>query len=66
MGLVRAVAKLGPVGSKLLGQPPNFAEVVSSTDGVTFWASSAKASLKLGYAPRDLEAGIRDSFLVHS
>lgn len=66
MGLLRAVAKLGPVGSKLLGQPPNFAEVVSSTDGVTFWASSAKASLKLGYAPRDLEAGIRDSFLVHS
>ena len=66
MGLLRAVAKLGPVGSKLLGQPPNFAEVVSSADGVTYWASSAKASLKLGYAPRDLEAGIRDSFVVHS
>ena len=66
MGLLRAVARLGPVGSKLLGQPPNFAEVVSSADGVTYWASSAKASLKLGYAPRDLEAGLRDSFVVHS
>jgi dihydroflavonol-4-reductase len=66
MGLLRAVARLGPVGSKLLGQPPNFAEVVSSADGVTYWASSAKASLKLGYTPRDLEAGIRDSFASHS
>ncbi|HEU5205126.1 MAG TPA: NAD-dependent epimerase/dehydratase family protein, partial [Candidatus Limnocylindrales bacterium] len=55
MGLLRAVARLGPVGSKLAGQP-NFAEVVSAADGVTYWASSAKASLKLGYAPRDLEA----------
>ena len=66
IGLLRAVARLGPVGSKLLGQPPNFAEVVSSADGVTYWASSAKASLKLGYTPRDLEAGIRDSFAGHS
>jgi len=60
--LLRAVARLGPVGSRLLGQPPNFAEVVSAADDVTYWASSAKASLKLGYAPRDLETGIRDAF----
>jgi nucleoside-diphosphate-sugar epimerase len=65
MGLLRAFARLGPVGSKLVGQP-NFAEVVSAADGVTYWASSAKASLKLGYTPRDLEAGIRDSFAGHS
>ncbi|HEU5205343.1 MAG TPA: NAD-dependent epimerase/dehydratase family protein [Candidatus Limnocylindrales bacterium] len=65
MGLIRAVASLGPMGSKLANQP-NFAEVVSASDGVTYWASSAKASLKLGYAPRDLEAGIRDSFAGHS
>jgi nucleoside-diphosphate-sugar epimerase len=61
VGLLRAMARLGPVGSKVLGQP-NFAEVVSSADDVTYWASSAKASLKLGYTPRDLEAGLRDSF----
>jgi dihydroflavonol-4-reductase len=66
IGLLRAVARLGPLGSKLLGQSPNFAEVVSAADGVTYWASSAKASLKLGYTPRDLEAGIRDSFADHS
>ena len=66
IGLLRAVARLGPLGSKLLGQSANFAEVVSAADGVTYWASSAKASLKLGYTPRDLEAGIRDSFAGHS
>ena len=65
MGFLRALVRLGPVASKLLGLPPNFGEVVSAADGVTYWASSAKASLKLGYAPRDLESGIRDSFAGH-
>jgi CDP-diglyceride synthetase len=66
MGVLRAIARLGPVASRLPGQVPNFAELVSAADGVTYWASSAKASLKLGYTPRDLEAGIRDSFTGHS
>jgi hypothetical protein len=26
---------------------------------VTYWASSEKAKRELGYAPRDLEAGLR-------
>jgi len=63
-GLLRAVARLGPLAARALGQPPNFAEVVSASDGVTYWASSAKASLKLGYTPRELEAGLRDAFGV--
>jgi dihydroflavonol-4-reductase len=61
-GLLRAVARLGPVVAKALGQPPNLGEVIDAGDGVTYWASSAKASLKLGYTPRDLEAGLRDAF----
>ena len=64
-GLLRAIARLGPIGAKLFGQPPNFGEVISASDGVTYWASSAKASLKLGYTPRDLEAGLRDAFGAH-
>jgi dihydroflavonol-4-reductase len=61
-GLLRAFARLGPLVSRTLGQPPNFGEIVTAADGVTYWASSAKASLKLGYTPRDLEAGLRDAF----
>ncbi len=60
--LIRAVAPLGPVLGPLAGQPPNVREVVTASDGVTYWASSAKASLKLGYAPRELEGGLRDAF----
>jgi len=37
---------------------PDVAEVVRSADGVTFWASDAKARRELGYAPRSLREGL--------
>lgn len=36
---------------------PDVAEVVRSADGVTFWATDAKARAELGYAPRSLRDG---------
>ncbi len=62
IGLVKALAPLGPLAARIAGTPPNVAEIVSAGAGVTYWASSAKASLKLGYSPRELEAGLRDAF----
>ena len=41
---------------------PTMKEVVSSADGVTFWATDAKARAELGTRPRDLETGMRDVF----
>jgi dihydroflavonol-4-reductase len=41
---------------------PSMREVVSSADGVTFWATDAKARAELGTTPRDLETGMRDTF----
>lgn len=41
---------------------PSMREVVSSADGVTFWATDAKARAELGTKPRDLETGMRDTF----
>lgn len=58
--LVSAAVPFGSVVGPLLGFPPNMRELVSSSDGVTFWATDAKARAELGYAPRDLETGIRD------
>jgi dihydroflavonol-4-reductase len=41
---------------------PSMREVVSSADGVTFWATDAKARAELGTKPRDLLTGMGDTF----
>jgi nucleoside-diphosphate-sugar epimerase len=59
--LLKALAPIGPLVGKLMGQPPNLRELISSGDGVTFWASHEKASRDLGYAPRGMEEGLRQT-----
>jgi len=59
--LLKAMTPIGPLVGKLMGQPPNLRELISSADGVTFWASHEKASRELGYAPRDLGEGLRQT-----
>jgi dihydroflavonol-4-reductase len=63
-GLLKAVAPAGPVVGKLMGQPPNMRELISSADGVTFWAEHDKAIAELGYSPRGLDAGLRDMLVA--
>jgi dihydroflavonol-4-reductase len=58
-GLLRALAPLGP----LFGQP-NLRELVAASSGVTYLFSSAKAEAELGFATRDVETGLRDTFGV--
>ena len=41
---------------------PGLREIVTSTKGVTFWASDARARAELGYNARDLESGLRDTY----
>jgi dihydroflavonol-4-reductase len=41
---------------------PGLREVVTSSKGVTFWATDARAKSELGYASRGLEAGLRDTY----
>jgi dihydroflavonol-4-reductase len=57
--LLRVVAPLGPLLGVRLGAAPNLAELISASDGVTYWISDARARSELGYAPRDLETGLR-------
>jgi len=42
---------------------PRMREIVSSADGVTFWATDAKARAELGTTPRNLQTGMRDTFM---
>jgi nucleoside-diphosphate-sugar epimerase len=58
--LMKAMIPIGPLVGKAMGQPPNLRELISSADGVTFWASYEKAKRELGYEPRGLEQGMRE------
>jgi len=58
-GLMKALTPIGPLVGKVMGQPPNLRELISSADGVTFWASYDKAKSELGYEPRGLQDGLR-------
>jgi dihydroflavonol-4-reductase len=60
-GLIKLAAPAGPVLGKLMGFPPNFRELISASDGVTYWAKDDKARRDLGYAPRDLRSGLRET-----
>jgi nucleoside-diphosphate-sugar epimerase len=59
--MLKALRPVGPMVGKVMGQPPNLAELITSADGVTFWARHDKAMGELGYSPRGLEQGLRDT-----
>jgi nucleoside-diphosphate-sugar epimerase len=59
--LMKAMIPIGPLVGKMMGQPPNLRELISAADGVTFWASNEKAARELGYAPRGIEEGVRQT-----
>lgn len=56
--LLRAVAPINDRLGGLPGMPANLAEIISASDGVTYWASHDKATRELGFNPRNLEQGI--------
>ncbi|HET9719187.1 MAG TPA: NAD-dependent epimerase/dehydratase family protein [Solirubrobacteraceae bacterium] len=58
---MRASAPLGPLIGPLLGFPPNFRELISVSDGVSYWMTDEKARTQLGFSPRGLEQGLRDT-----
>ena len=59
--LMKAMVPIGPLVGKLMGQPPNLRELITSADNVTFWATNEKAARDLGFDPRGIEEGIRQT-----
>lgn len=57
-GLMKLMTPFGGLVGKVMNQPPNLRELISSADGVTFWADHEKATRELGYQPRGLQEGI--------
>ncbi|MGO9902227.1 MAG: NAD-dependent epimerase/dehydratase family protein [Solirubrobacteraceae bacterium] len=62
---MRLSAPLGFLIGPLLGFPPNLRELIAASNGVTYWASDAKARRKLGFSPRPLEVGLRDTLAAN-
>ena len=58
--LIKLMTPVGGLVGKVMGQPPNLRELISTADGVTFWARHDRAMAELGYSPRGLEQGLRD------
>ena len=60
--LMRLAVPLGRFAARVGTLRLNMAEVVHAADGVTYWASHAKAAAELGHAPRPLRQGVVDAF----
>jgi dihydroflavonol-4-reductase len=59
--LIKASAPLGPVIGPMMGFPPNLGELIRVSDGVTYWATDEKARDELGFAPRSLDDGLKQT-----
>jgi nucleoside-diphosphate-sugar epimerase len=59
--LMKAMTPIGPLVGRMMGQPPNLRELITSADNVTFWATNEKAVEELGFDPRSIEDGIRQT-----
>lgn len=58
VGVMKAAIPIWGLLAPLLKLPPNLRELIKGGDGVTYWATDAKARKELGYSPRDLETGL--------
>ena len=58
--VLKGMAPLGPVLGPALGFPKNMRELVKTSDA-TYWATDDKARRDLGFAPRPLDEGLRET-----
>ena len=59
--LLKAMIPVGRFVGPPMGLPPNFREMISAADNVTYLAKDDKARRELGYQPRDLDTGLRET-----
>jgi nucleoside-diphosphate-sugar epimerase len=59
--MAKISAPLGPLVGPAMGFPPNLSEAIRAAHGVTYYAKDDKARRELGYSPRDLDTGLRQT-----
>jgi dihydroflavonol-4-reductase len=62
--MMKLSSPLGPVIGPAMGFPPNLRELVKVSAGVTYWAKDDKARRELGFQPRSLDEGLRDTIAI--
>jgi dihydroflavonol-4-reductase len=60
--LIKMAIPFGPLVGRAMGLGTNIREMIRASEGVTYWAKADKAAAELGWNPRGLEQGIRDTF----
>jgi nucleoside-diphosphate-sugar epimerase len=58
---LKAMIPFGRIVGPAMGLPPNLREMISAADNVTYLAKDDKARRELGYQPRDLDTGLRET-----
>jgi nucleoside-diphosphate-sugar epimerase len=58
---MKAGIPIGPVVGKVMGFPPNLAELIRTSDGVKILMTDAKARRELGYTTRPLRQGLQET-----
>ena len=56
--MVKASIPIAPLVTRMMGLGPNLRELIRAADGVTYWATDAKARRELGYTARGLDTGL--------
>src|SRR5215216_5676887 len=59
--LLKALSPVSRWVGPMMDLPPNFSEMISAAHDVTYWARDDKARRELGYSPRDLDTGLRET-----
>jgi nucleoside-diphosphate-sugar epimerase len=59
--LLKAMIPVGRWVGPMMNLPPNFSEMISAAHNVTYYARDDKARQELGYSPRDLDTGLRET-----
>ncbi len=63
-GVLRLFIPVSRRFGAVAGLPANLAETIKAADGVTYWASAARAERELGFRARDLASGLHAMFNV--
>jgi dihydroflavonol-4-reductase len=64
--LMKLAIPFGPLVGRALGLEPNLRELIRASEGVTYWAKADKAAAELGWDPRGLDQGLRDTFAAEA